>query len=191
MLKTLGTAIVLVGFTMATAWAQSSSEGAFDKLSPGNQKITQALCDAQPGGCPSTLSPGQEPLTRDQIAAMKEHRGWGEIFKDMKTNGQIPSNVRNLGQLVSGRYQGKPGTSGTVITSGNGRSWVAGRPDVAGKSGKGHFDDEASSGAQGSTYRDNSGRGSFSGGPGRGNGYGQGGSGAGANAAGRGGGRGK
>jgi len=28
MLKTLGPAIVLVGFTMATAWAQSSSESA-------------------------------------------------------------------------------------------------------------------------------------------------------------------
>ena len=170
MLRTFVTAVVLVGFTVATAAAQtattptttttqagastkptttqstlqtsSSSQGAFDKLSPGNQKIAQALCDAQPGGCPTTSSPGQKTLTRAQIASMKQHRGWGEIFKDMKANGRIPSDVKNLGQLVSGRHQAKSGTSGTMITNGSGRTQVVGKPDVAGTSGKGHLDDD-------------------------------------------------
>lgn len=49
----------------------------------------------------------------------------------------------------------------------------------------------APSGARGSTYRDNSGRGSFSSGPGRGDGYGRGGSGSRPSGGGRGAGRGK
>ena len=31
--------------------------------------------------------------------------GWGEMFKDMKTDGYIESDARNLGQLVSGKYR--------------------------------------------------------------------------------------
>jgi hypothetical protein len=98
----------------------SSAQGAFDKLSPGGQKIARVLCDAQTGGCPSTQSSTQSTpssaqttssstlpvaLTRDQIAAMKQHMGWWRIFRQMQTDGQIPSRVRNLGQLVGGLYQ--------------------------------------------------------------------------------------
>ncbi len=165
MLRALLVAFVLLGCTVATAAAQT----AFDELSPGNQKIAQALCDGQPGGCPATSSPGQTTLTRDQIASMKQHRGWGEIFKDMQANGQIPPDVKNLGQLVSGRNQGTSSTSGTAITSGRGRTQVVGKPDLAG-SGKGHLDNDGALEDHGA----NAGRGSDVSGQGRGFGSGQG-----------------
>lgn len=149
----LSTCLALV-LVASAAWAQSSTttqstgstststQGAYDKLSPGNQKIVQALCNAQQGGCPTTsTSTQQKTLTRDQIAAMKQHRGWGEIFKEMKANGQIPSDVKNLGQLVSGRYQAQSTTSsGTTITTGSGRS------QVVGSSGKHGFGSESERG---------------------------------------------
>jgi len=54
---------------------------------------------------------------------MKQHEGWGEIFTQMQQNGQIPSGVKNLGQLVSGRYQARSGTAGPVtITTASGKS---------------------------------------------------------------------
>ncbi len=190
--------------TTTTQSASNADQGVYDKLSPGNQKIVDALYNAQPtpsaaqssgsttgSGTGSTTTTSTNFLSKDDIAAMhQDGKGWGVIFKDMKANDQLPPDVRNLGHLVSGRYHPQATTSGsTTITSASGKSQVVAKPDVAGRSGKGHFDDEGSSGAQGSTYRDNSGRGSFSGGPDRGNGYGQGGSGAGAG--GRGVGRGK
>lgn len=154
MLRPLVTAFVLVGFTVATAAAQTATPPTtttFDNLSPGNQKIAQALCDAQPGGCPATSLPGQKTLTRDQIAGLKQHRGWGEIFKDMKTNEQIPSDVKNLGQLVSGKSKPTSSTAGTMITTGSGRTHVMGKPDAAGKSGKGHRDDDGVMDARGAS----------------------------------------
>ena len=53
-----------------SAWAQTTGTGAFDKLSPGDQKIAQALFEAQ------KTNGGTTPLTRDQIAAKKKHTGW-------------------------------------------------------------------------------------------------------------------
>lgn len=170
MLRTFVIAFLALAVFVGTAAAQtttpapSPNQGAFDKLPPGNQKIAQALYDAQ------SKNSTTKPLARDDIAAMKQHRGWGEIFKDMQKNGQIPPDVKNLGQLVSGKYRPQSGTSGgTTITSGSGKSQVVdnrGKPEFAGKSGKGRFDDDASAGGQGYSYRDNSGRGSFSSGPG-------------------------
>lgn len=168
---TTGLAILALT-TVATAQTTTTTQGAFDKLSPGNQKIAQALCDAQPGGCPATSMPGQSTLTRDEIASMKQHRGWGEIFKDMKANEQIPSDVKNLGQLVSGRFQATSRTSGTMITNGSGRTQVMGQPDVAGKSGKGQRDSDDGMDARGA----NPDRGSDVSGQGRGYASGQGGS---------------
>ena len=195
MLKILALTLLVLAVAIGAAGAQTATQS--DNLSPGNQKIVDALYHAQPK--PTTTSTGSTStttptyLSKDDIAAMhQDGTGWGVIFKDMKANGQLPPDVRNLGQLVSGRYHPQATTSGsTTITSASGRSQVLGKPDVAGRPSKGHFDDEGASGAQGSSYRDNSGRGSFSGGPGRGNGYGQGGSGASAGAGGRGIGRGK
>lgn len=159
MLRTVLTASAIIAFTVGTAAAQ----GAFDNLSPGNQKIVEALCNAQTGGCPT--SSGGTTLTKDQIATMKKHKGFGEIFKEMQKNGQIPQDVKNLGQLVRGQNHPPSGTSsGTTITSASGKSQVVGKPEHANTSGKSRFDEDAG----------NSGRSSDSSGSGRGYGYGRG-----------------
>lgn len=102
--------------SQSTGSTSSSTQGAYNQLSTGNHKIAQALCNGQTGGCPS--SGGTVALTLNQIAAMKQPQGWGEIFKQMKADRQIPSNVKNLGQLVSGRDQKTSG--GTTITTASG-----------------------------------------------------------------------
>jgi hypothetical protein len=82
-------AVLSLALMQASAWAQTS------KLSPGDQKIAQALFEAQSKQSKS----GVQPLTRDQIVAMKSQKGWGEVFKDMKSKGLVTQ--RNLGQVVS------------------------------------------------------------------------------------------
>lgn len=140
--------------TPPSSTGSSSTQGAFGKLSPGGQKIATALCKAQTGGCPpprsssqsasSSTQPGRPPtLTRDQIASMKQHTGWGRVFKQMQTNGQIPPSVKNLGQVVSHRYQGHSGAAGpTVITTASGKSVVVG--NSGSQFGKGHFERDIS-----------------------------------------------
>jgi hypothetical protein len=83
---------IALGIAMS-AWAQTTGTGAFEKLSPGDQKIARALFEAQ------STSGGTTPLTLDQIAAKKKHTGWGEIFKQMKAQGLVTD--KNLGQAVS------------------------------------------------------------------------------------------
>lgn len=111
--------------------AATSTTGAFDKLSPGNQIIARALFDAQrssatlvaPRGSSSTLS---KTLSLDDIAAMKQGgRGWGEIFQELKSQGVIQQ--KNLGQVVSefNHQQRTPSTPpGVAITTGSGRGHV-------------------------------------------------------------------
>jgi len=86
-------AVVVALGVAVSAWAQTTGTGAFDKLSPGDQKIARALFEAQ------STSGGATPLTLDQIAAKKKHTGWGEIFKQMKAQGLVTD--KNLGQAVS------------------------------------------------------------------------------------------
>ncbi len=171
MLKTLVVTLLALTVVVASAAAQTSpasspNQGAYDKLSAGNQKIAQALYDGQQqSGTTKPLT--TSPYSLDDIAAMKQHKGWGEIFKEMKASGQIPADVKNLGQLVSGRYQSGT-SSGTTITTASGRSTVVGHKgklepsDTSGRSG---LDNDASSG--------NAGSGGNMSGPSRGNGYGQ------------------
>src|SRR5437763_10666397 len=89
-------AVAVAVLLAAPAWAQLTATGAFAELSPGNQKIAQALFDAQ-----RTNGTTRTPLTRDQIAALKGTEGWGRVFKQMKADGLVQA--RNLGQVVSGR----------------------------------------------------------------------------------------
>lgn len=148
--------------TQSTGTTTSSpNEGAFSKLSPGNQKIAQALYEAQQtnaqpsGASTSSTSTAPKTYTLDDIAALKQsgQGGWGKIFKQMKAEGHFPD-AKNLGQLVSGKYQPQSGTSGsTTITSASGKSQVAGKP------GKGHLDDGASSGQDSASVSSSSGRG--------------------------------
>jgi hypothetical protein len=94
-LRTLRVVLALVAVlgVAVTALAQTTGSGAFDKLSPGDQKIAQALFEAQ------KTNGGTTPLTLEQIAAKKKHTGWGEVFKQMKAQGLVTD--KNLGQTVS------------------------------------------------------------------------------------------
>ena len=138
--------------TQSTSSTSNPNQGAFDKLSPGNQKIAQALYDAEKTNTPTTSSTSTslKPLSRDDIAAMKGHRGWGEIFKDLKAKGYY-SEYKNLGQVVSRTHHQAKSSSGTTITSASGKS------QVTGKSEKGRFDDDASGSARGSDHGSSSG----------------------------------
>jgi len=78
-----------------TATATNQNQGAFDKLSQGNQKIVDALFAAEQNNPNNT-----KPLSRDDIAAMKQDgKGWGEVFKSMKAQGLVQE--KNLGQVIS------------------------------------------------------------------------------------------
>ena len=123
------------------------NEGAFSSMSPGNQKITEALFNAQKAGsteAPAATTEGTSTgaggtqsatsaLSLDDIAARKQDgQGFGVIFKDMKSEGLV--DAKNLGQLVSGKEgQTAPepaegaleGTSGTSQTDGTTQTTTA------------------------------------------------------------------
>jgi hypothetical protein len=89
-------ALLMLGLVAANASAQTGGTGAFARLSPGDQKIAQALFEAQ---TPSKNANAPKPLTLDEIAAKKlGHEGWGEVFKGMKADGLVTQ--KNLGQVV-------------------------------------------------------------------------------------------
>ena len=94
---------VLLGAVLAlmlahgSVWAQA-------KLAPGDQKIARALFEAQGQGTSTS-----QPLTLDQIAAMKTDQGWGQVFKDMKSKGLLTE--KNLGQVVSNFEKRHPETA--------------------------------------------------------------------------------
>lgn len=143
----------------STTTTTSSSTGAFDSLSPGNQKIARALFEAQP-----TESGGSTTaLTLDEIAAKKQSgQGWGNVFKEMKAQGLVQE--KNLGQVVS-RFQ-RSSHGGTTAASGGGAFTASGRElgsTSRGPRGK-SFDDDAgdnrgSSALSGNSGNMNSGRG--------------------------------
>ena len=96
--------------TTTTTASSSPSTGAYQKLSPGNQSIVDALYQSQttstgtttstPTGTTTTTVGTAPMLTRDQIAAMKgSDGGWGRVFQDMKANGY--TDAKNLGEVVS------------------------------------------------------------------------------------------
>ena len=104
----LGVATGSVVHAQKPSATASTTAGAFDKLSPGNQKVASALFQAQ-NGATST------PLTLDEIAAKKQGgQGWGEVFKSMQAQGLVQE--KNLGQVVS-KYNHS--TKGVVTSSGN------------------------------------------------------------------------
>ena len=102
----LGLATGSVAYAQKPAPATSTTTGAFDKLSIGNQKVASALFQAQ-NGTTST------PLTLDEIAAKRQSgKGWGEVFKGMQAQGLVQE--KNLGQVVS-KYNHS--TNGAVTTA--------------------------------------------------------------------------
>ncbi len=97
--------------TAGTTAATTDSIGAFDKLSPGNQKIARDLFDAQTVSSTSTGT----PMSLDQIAAAKVHEGWGEVFHQMHSQGLVQA--RNLGEVVSGHSVAPTTTGGAAAGS--------------------------------------------------------------------------
>ena len=105
----LGLATASVAYAQKPASTTSTTTGAFDKLSTGNQKVASALFQAQNG---STST----PLTLDEIAAKKHSgQGWGEVFKSMQKQGLVQE--KNLGQVVSKYNHATKG----VVTTASGR----------------------------------------------------------------------
>lgn len=128
----LATAAFLTGAVSAQT---TTNEGAFDALSTGNQKIVNAIHDAQIET--STLS-------TDDIAAKKldgSYGGWGKIYQQMYADGLVE--FKNLGQAVSSYHHANkppppppPSPSTTVITTASGQKIIVGgsKPGHFGKS---------------------------------------------------------
>jgi hypothetical protein len=130
----LAAGLMLMAST-ALAETKSGNSGSFSDLSPGNQNIARALFYAQ-----HPASNGPQPLSMNQIAALKGHEGWGEVFKQMKAEGLV--NEKNLGQVISGYQHHLHDThttspSGrTIVTTGNGHAFASGSNNGHGQAGK-------------------------------------------------------
>ena len=134
-MKRIATLAMIAQLTLggaALAQTETPSEGnsiagSYDKLSSGNRKVADSLFDGQ------SIGPnGGEAWSLDRIAAEHQSgRGWGEIFKQMKADGV--TDARNLGELVSGRYQARTATTSgstapqaVTIVTGSGRTKTVG-----------------------------------------------------------------
>jgi hypothetical protein len=121
------TAALMLMASAASAQTTSNSTDSFSSLSPGNQKIARALFQAQ-----RPTPNGPQPMSLNQIAALKGEEGWGRVFKEMKAEGLV--HEKNLGQVVSGYehhlHTATSTSSGgrTIATTGSGRTVAAG-PD--------------------------------------------------------------
>src|SRR5882724_6055496 len=136
-------AAILLLFGAASADAQiappPNAAGAYQKLSPGHQKVARALFEAQSApttttttkGASKTTSPspsaapsagsanGPKPLTLDQIAAMKQSgTGWEQVFRQMLAPGLI--NDKSIGQVVTHYNQTSGGPKTSVVRTGRG-----------------------------------------------------------------------
>ena len=115
------TSTATTGTGAATAGA--TSQTAFGSLSPGDQKTARSLFLAQ-----QPTPTGPAPLSLNQIAALKGHAGWGEVFKQMKSEGLITA--KNLGQVVSAHEASlHAGAAGTRHGFAAGHSRAAGDHD--------------------------------------------------------------
>jgi hypothetical protein len=116
----MGNPSALAGFLLLLGVASASPvsaqtpglvNGAYERLSPGNQKVARALFDAQAAVAIPGPNSGAKTLTLDEIAAQKQGgTAWGQVFHAMKTRGLL--HEANLGQVVS-RYEHQ----GTVSVS--------------------------------------------------------------------------
>ena len=111
----MGNPSALAGFLLLLGVASSSPvsaqtpglvNGAYERLSPGNQKVARALFDAQAAmvvPAPGSSAGPDKKLTLDEIAAQKQGgQAWGQVFHGMKVRGLLQES--NLGQVVS-RYE--------------------------------------------------------------------------------------
>src|SRR5712691_4172069 len=133
-IRILFTAVGIVLLLANPGWSQSTITtssttipmGNFDSLSPGNQKIANALFAAQkPTGT-------QTALTKNQIAGLRSTEGWGRVFKTMKAGGLIQS--RNLGQVVSGYNHSLRSSTASAASTSRGTTTTAGAATRSGRS---------------------------------------------------------
>jgi len=123
------------GFAQDVPPPTDPNAGAYDALSPGNQKIVNAIYDshieatanAPTDSTTEGAAVAVEPLTPDDIAAMKADGGWGKTYKQLYAEGKV--SYKNLGQAISAynRSMRVPadGTP-TVVTTGNGQQITTG-----------------------------------------------------------------
>lgn len=149
--------------------ATNPSAGAYDRLSPGNQKIARALYDAQWNGSTAgtgTATGGGQAKSLNAIAAMKQDGGWGQVFKQMKAQGLVQE--KTLGQVVSSSNHAAKNGTDTTITTASGKHYDAGAVGNGSSghgNGKGHGRDVTSgSGSSGSTHGNSGTRGGGHGG---------------------------
>src|SRR3990172_8424655 len=134
---------IVAAITLAAGLAAAQSPpppapgGAFESLSPGNQKIALAIYDSERRVGPTLAT---KPLSLDEIAAMKQGgKGWGGVLKERRAQGLVRD--RNRGQAVSRQAvsQGSRGRGGTAarteITTASGKTAIVGGRGGAGGEG--------------------------------------------------------
>jgi hypothetical protein len=112
--------LLLFGAMASPSSAQTPSvAGAYERMSPGNQKVARALFDAQAAVfTPAPSGAGERSaraLTLDEIAAQKQGtRGWGQIFQAMRSQGLVQET--SLGQVVT-RYEHQRSRAAVTTTA--------------------------------------------------------------------------
>ena len=72
--------------------------GAFERLTPGNQRIARALHEAQ------RPDAGTRRLSVDEIAARRGDQGWHGVFREMRAQGLVSD--KTLTHVVD-RHEGR------------------------------------------------------------------------------------
>lgn len=120
----------ILGLAAAVMFAgAASAQTTYDSLSTGNQKIVDAIHDAQT----STEGSGTY-MSLDDIAATKDSGGWGKTYNQMYADGLVTE--KNLGLAISKSHRmNTPSSSSsqTVITTASGQKIIVGGNKV------GHF----------------------------------------------------
>jgi hypothetical protein len=130
----MGNASTLAGFLLligavsapaADAHGPHSVDGAFARLSPGNQKVARALFDAQtllptPAGARGSRGSSMaaaRPLTLNEIAARKQHgsQDWTQVFQSMKAQGLVQE--RSLRHVVARWEEQRIAAAASLVTN--------------------------------------------------------------------------
>jgi len=106
-----------------TAATSNPTPGGYAKLTPGNQRVVDALYKAQRTSAAGSMA--ATGYTRDQMAAMKQSGlGWGQVFQRLKAQGLVRE--KNLGQVMSQYNAAVSGSSNTaIVTTASGKSPAA------------------------------------------------------------------
>ena len=145
-------ALVLAAGPAAAQTPPPAPGGAFEQLSPGNQKIARAIFESQQFSPTSPTAP--KPRSLDQIAGLKQSgRGWGVVYKDLQAKGLVTD--KNLGQAVSrfNHEHKSTGPSNVEITTGSGKTVSAGRTGDAGSSRRSFSSDDDGHGSSSASAR--------------------------------------